>query len=725
MTDTLKNKGSNRESNRGVENSLKFISNKQRLLMLILIIILIISPLMLNPIDDAGAHIARIEYLQDNIQNLGIFGAMHSKVYFGMVRDAGYGYPMFYGDILLYPFATLLSLQKALGFDKQVGLDAYTLYRVVLSMQFIGVFFSSYIAANKFLKHHIEEIEIPYNVDRKDLQLLIGFLYTVMPYTIMNLHNQAYRIVATVIIPWVIYNAFEIYLQSDKRSVKRNTVWLAITMSLVILTHLIQAVYVSAVLIAFIIYEVIANGKLNVKAVIKYLTSAGICIVLVAQFIIPMLIALSSEVYAVSNTQYNLSGQYNTTLIGLFFPEWIVVTVLQILGIPDSEIIHYGQTGYYGFYYLILLIFGVKFIVPGIMTDGTEQQSKIDNRTQGLKLGLMCIAYTIVYAIICFTGAFQKLIEFTQFRYRLNTVFDCGLIYLIIKILLYNIEYTGILEKDKVTLNNSKNSGLNIQEKEIGKFNKERKNLLNYLVTIGYITIALQILYSSMLNIGRGELGIQVGGGGEYLVYNKLYDEYDENKVAALQYNTQNQIIDLTNYIDTFKDNENVEYLNKNGKIKEYTITNVQQTIKNLRNTTEKIINNREKETGRKVDEIQSISSNSLVLPINYYPGYEITITSDDSSRSIEVGNIDKVDLEKHFIDNGKDFKVSNLGLIQIDLTDSEINSQKIEVNVKYTGTTLDNITFIIQFITWVVVAIAIIWIEVDKRNKRIHIECN
>ena len=542
----------------------------------------------------------------------------------------------------------------------------------------------------------------------------------------MNLHNQAYRIAATVIIPWVIYNAFEIYLQSDKRSVKRNIVWLAITMSLVILTHLIQAVYVSVVLIVFIIYEVVTNEKLNTKAIKKYLASAGICVMLVAQFIVPMVIALQSGVYAVSNTQYNLSGEYNTTLIGLFFPEWIVVTVLQILGIPDSEIIHYGQAGYYGFYYLILLIFGVKFIVPGILTDGTEQQSKIDNRTQGLKLGLLCIAYTIVYVIVCFTGAFQKLIEFTQFRYRLNTVFDCGLIYLIIKILLYNIEYTGMLEKDKVTLNNSsKNSGLNIQEKEIDKFNKERKGLLNYIVTIGYITIALQILYSSMLNIGHGELGIQVGGGGEYLVYNKLYDEYDENRVAALQYNTQNQIIDLTNYIDTFKDNENVEYLNKNGKIKEYTITNVQQTIESLRNTTEKIVNNREKETGRKVDEIQAISSNSLVLPINYYPGYEITITSDNSSRSIEVGNIDKVDLGKHFIDNGKDFKVSNLGLIQIDLTDSEIKSQKIEVNVKYTGTTLDSITFIIQFIAWIVVAIAVIWIEVDKRNKRIHIEDN
>lgn len=78
--------------------------------MIAILFILFIVPLFLNPIDDAGAHIARIEYLADNIQNLGIFGALQSKVYFGMIRDAGYGYPMFYGDILLYPFAIILAI---------------------------------------------------------------------------------------------------------------------------------------------------------------------------------------------------------------------------------------------------------------------------------------------------------------------------------------------------------------------------------------------------------------------------------------------------------------------------------------------------------------------------------------------------------------------------------------------------------------------------------------
>ena len=699
---------------------LKFLSKKQRYLMITLVVILFIAQLVMKPLDDAGTHIARIEYLADNIQNLGIFEALRQKIYFGMLRDSGYGYPIFYGDILLYPFAIILCIQRVLGLDKSIEFDAYTIYKMLLAMQFIVVFFSSYKAANKFLKHHIQEIEIPYNVDRKDLQLLIGFLYTQLPYTVLNLSNQQCRIEAVIIIPWVVYNTFEIYLQSDKRSVKRNIVWLAITMSLVILTHLIQAVYVSVVLIVFIIYEIVVNEKLNTKAIKKYLVSAGICIMLVAQFIVPMMIALQSGVYAVSNTQYNLSGEYNTNLLGFLIPQWLYVVIMQVAGVPSEELNQYTQTGYYGFYYLILLVFGIKSIVNCIANDETEQQSIIDNRTCRMKIGLMCIAYQIVYMILNYTSAFSNILEFTQFRYRLNTIFDCGLIYLIIKILLYNIEYTGKLEKKTVYLRQcNQETGLEISEKEINKQNKERKHLVKYLIMLGYITVILQIIYCSILNTADMELSLQVGGGGEYLVYNELYDEYDEDAVAAIQYSTQGQVTDLVNYVEEFKNNKNVEYLNNNGKIREYAIDNVQWTIESLRNTTEKIINNREKETGRKVNEIQSVSNKSLILPINYYPGYKITITSDNSNRSIEVGDIDKVALKKHFIDTGKDFKVSNLGLIQVDLTDSEIKSQSLKVSVEYTGTNIGNITCVIQFISWIFILIAVGYIEYSLRKNR------
>lgn len=744
MTDTLKNKGSNRGSNRGIENSLKFISNKQRILMLMLVAILTISPLMLNPIDDAGAHIARIEYLQDNIQNLGIFGAMHSKVYFGMVRDAGYGYPMFYGDILLYPFAILLSLQKALGFDRQVGLDAYTLYRIVLSMQFLCVFLSAYLQAKKFFKYHMSQVEMPYNINIQDLQMLIGFLYVMMPYNVMNLHNQAYRIAATALLPWVIYNAFEIYLQTgknsktDKRSVKRNVIWLQITMTLVIMTHVISAVYVQVVLIIFIIYEVIMNRALNIRAIKRYLIAAGITILLSSFLIFPMFMALKSGIYTVSNSQYDLAGAYNTTLIGLFVPEWIYVLIAQLIGIPETEQLHYGAVGYYGFYYQLLLIYGIYAVLSGMLPDETAQTIREDNKAEKVELGTICIVYQIIYLIFNYTGIAQELIEFTQFRYRLNTIFDFGLIYLIIKILLHNLGAKPIAGVDNFA---GYNIGLSDTVADIDKYNRNRQIILNILICIAVITIQFSLFYSQVLNIGRGELGLQVGGGGEYLVYNDLYNNMETTSEYALHYGTAEQINDIADYIDQFKTSKNIEIKDVENEIntREYEISNISQTIQELNNTLDSIEENRQNLQGRKVQEIQNRWKNSLALPIIYYPGYRIEILSFDDSENIKdvetfltgykavdngVETYDK-DVETNAKDVETNIMVNNLGFIQLNLSDGLLNSQRIEVNVKYTGTTLDNITFIIQIITWIFVAIAVIQIEVDKRNKRIQIKDN
>lgn len=739
MTDTLKNKGSNRGSNRGIENSLKFISNKQRLLMLILIAILIISPLMLNPIDDAGAHIARIEYLQDNIQNLGIFGAMHSKIYFGMVRDAGYGYPMFYGDILLYPFAMLLSLQKALGFSESIGLDAYTIYKIFLSVQFLCVFLSAYLQAKKFFKYHMSQVEMPYNINIQDLQMLIGFLYVTMPYNVMNLHNQAYRIAATALLPWVIYNAFEIYLQTgknsktDKRSVKRNVIWLQITMTLVIMTHVISAVYVQVVLIIFITYEVIMNRELNIRAIKRYLIAAGITILLSSFLIFPMFMALKSGIYTVSNSQYDLAGTYNTTLIGLFIPEWMCVLIAQLMGIPETEQLHYGAVGYYGFYYQMLLIYGIYAAFSGMLSDETDQAIRENNKAEKTELGTVCIIYQIIYLIFNYTGIAQELIEFTQFRYRLNTIFDFGLIYLIIKILLHNL---GVKPIDGVDNFAGFNIGLSDTVEDIDKYNRNRQIILNILICIAVITVQLSLFYSQVLNIGRGELGLQVGGGGEYLVYNDLYNNMETTSEYALHYGTAEQINDIADYIDQFKTSENIEIKDVGNAIntREYEISNISQAIQELNNTLDSIEENRQNLQGRKVQEIQSRQKNSLALPIIYYPGYRIEILSFDDIKGVEtlitdykaVGNDVKAvdnDVEANDKDVETDVVVNNLGFIQLNLSDELLNNQKIEVNVKYTGTTLDSITFIIQFIAWIVVAIAVIQIEVDKRNKRIHIK--
>ena len=69
------------------------------------------------------------------------------------------------------------------------------------------------------------------------------------------------------------------------------------------------------------------NRELNIRAIKRYLIAAGITILLSSFLIFPMFMALKSGIYAVSNSQYDLAGAYNTTFIGLFVPEWIYVLI--------------------------------------------------------------------------------------------------------------------------------------------------------------------------------------------------------------------------------------------------------------------------------------------------------------------------------------------------------------------------------------------------------------
>ena len=436
--------------------------------------------------------------------------------------------------------------------------------------------------------------------------------------------------------------------------------------------------------------------------------------------------ALKSGIYAVSNSQYDLAGAYNTTLIGLFVPEWIYVLIAQLIGIPETEQLHYGAVGYYGFYYQLLLIYGIYAVLSGMLPDETDQTIREDNKAEKVELGTVCIIYQVIYLIFNYTGIAQKLIEFTQFRYRLNTIFDFGLIYLIIKILLHNLGAKPINGVDNFAGYND--VGLSDTVEDIDKYNRNRQIILNILICIAVITVQLSLFYSQVLNIGRGELGLQVGGGGEYLIYNDLYNNMETTSEYALHYGTAEQINDIADYIDQFKTSESIEIKDVGSVIntREYEISNISQEVQELNNTLDSIEENRQNLQGRKVQEIQSRQKNSLALPIIYYPGYRIEILSFDDIKG-NIKSVQTLVTGYKAVDNDVETNVviNNLGFIQLNLSDELLNNQKIEVNVKYTGTTLDNITFIIQFITWIVVAIAVIQIEVDKRNKRIHTECN
>lgn len=584
--------------------------------MTVLIYLVCISPLFLNPIDDAGAHIARLQGLVDNINQMGILGAARNwKIYFSMMHGAGYGYPMFYGDILLWPFALAMIGLENIGLLGRDSESAFLMYKVVLQISLWITFIQAYICQNKAIKNKLIKVTKK-SGDRvfsdKDLSFLIAFFYLMTPYIVMILHNQSYRVAAYGIVPWVIYNLVQILYRNGDRAGEREAIWiakhqclnilgLAVQMWLLLETHLITTLYVSIVL-AIIYLRYLIIDKSTVKEKLDKTIYVGIaavmCIILSFEFLTEMLNQLGAGYLVVSNTTNDLGQRYSTQLIGTFIPEWVVAQFGDITGLYDSQKIHFGSVGYIGFYYIGLIILGIMGIIQSKSEKSDSEAGTLDRIK---KLQLIQIVYSIIYFILMGTQIFQKLLEFTQFRYRLNTMLDIGLIC---------IGICWITSE--------------ISDKTINK-------IVKYILIIQSITVFGNVVYSSMLDIGRGDLSIQVGGGAEYLQFNSKYDIFEQTRDDyPLHYDVKDQVTDMLKYKQDFEDN--IETI---GYDYEYTVGDTGLTY----------WFDIDKTTLGWIEAIQGDSEKSLVVPVTYYKNiYKATIERVGQTEPVELA-INKSDL--------------------------------------------------------------------------------
>lgn len=625
--------------------------------MTVLIILVCVSPLFLNPIDDAASHIARLQSLVDNINQMGILGAARNwKIYFSMMHGSGYGYPMFYGDILLWPFALAMIWLENIGLLGRDSESAFLMYKVVLQISLWVTFIQAYICQSKAIKNKLIKVTKRDELgdkDRlfsdKDLSFLIAFFYLMTPYIVMTLHNQSYRVAAYGIVPWVIYNLIQILYKSDdkaseidKKAAKTgkyrclNIFGLAVQMWLLLETHLITTLYVSIVLmIIYVRYLIVDKSTVREKIdrTIYVGIAAVMCIILSFQFLTEMLKQLGAGYLVVSNTTNDLGQKYSTQLIGTFIPEWMVAQFGDITGIYDSQKIHFGSVGYVGFYYIGLIILGIV----GIVQSKSEKSSKIK------KLQIIQIIYSIIYFILMGTQIFQKLLEFTQFRYRLNTMLDIGLIC---------IGICWITSE--------------ISDKTVNK-------IVKYILIIQSITVFGNIAYSSMLDIGRGDLSIQVGGGAEYLQFNSNYDIFEWTRDDyPLHYDVKNQVTDMLKYKKDFEDN-----LETIGYDHEYTVGDTGLTYwfdidKTTLGWLEAIQDSNDEDGCEK----------NLVVPVTYYKGiYKATIEKVGTSEDIEREEQADLTINK-----------SDLGYCQIDGTDiqqvidKDPDGLRYRITIQYIG---------------------------------------
>lgn len=633
------------------------LSRQRKIWMMMLIVLVCVSPLFLNPIDDAASHIARLQGLVDNINQMGILGAARNwKIYFSMMHGSGYGYPMFYGDILLWPFALAMIWLENIGLLGRDSESAFLMYKVVLQISLWVTFIQAYICQSKAIKNKLIKVTKRDELgdkDRlfsdKDLSFLIAFFYLMTPYIVMTLHNQSYRVAAYGIVPWVIYNLIQILYKSDdkaseidKKAAKTgkyrclNILGLAVQMWLLLETHLITTLYVSIVLIIIYVRYLIID-KSTVREKIDRTIYVGIaavmCIILSFQFLTEMLKQLGAGYLVVSNTTNDLGQKYSTQLIGTFIPEWMVAQFGDITGIYDSQKIHFGSVGYVGFYYIGLIILGIV----GIVQSKSEKSSKIK------KLQIIQIIYSIIYFILMGTQIFQKLLEFTQFRYRLNTMLDIGLIC---------IGICWITSE--------------ISDKTVNK-------IVKYILIIQSITVFGNIAYSSMLDIGRGDLSIQVGGGAEYLQFNSNYDIFEWTRDDyPLHYDVKNQVTDMLKYKKDFEDN-----LETIGYDHEYTVGDTGLTYwfdidKTTLGWLEAIQDSNDEDGCEK----------NLVVPVTYYKGiYKATIEKVGTSEDIEREEQADLTINK-----------SDLGYCQIDGTDiqqvidKDPDGLRYRITIQYIG---------------------------------------
>ena len=628
------------------------LSGQQKIWMTLLIVIVCVSPLFLNTIDDAAAHIARLQGLVDNINQMGILGAIRNwKIYFSMMHGSGYGYPMFYGDILLWPFALALIGLENIGLLGRDSESAFLMYKVILQISLWLTFIQAYICQSKAIKNKLIKVTKTSGLDDKDnkvfsdkdLSFLIAYFYLMTPYIVMILHNQSYRVAAYGIVPWAIYNLVQILYRRDDKASRvdkhqcLNILGLAVQMWLLLETHLITTLYVSIVLmIIYVRYLIVDKSTVKEKIVrtIYIGIAAIICIVLSFRFLTEMLSQLGAGYLVVSNTTNDLGQKYSTQLIGTFIPEWIVAQFGDITGLYDSQKIHFGSVGYVGFYYIGLIILGIAGIVQSNSEAGKLNQIK--------KLQFIQIIYSIIYFILMGTQIFQKMLEFTQFRYRLNTMLDIGLICI----------------------------GICWITSEISK--KTINKIIKYILIIQLITVFGNIAYSSMLDIGRGDLSIQVGGGAEYLQFNSRYDIFEQTRDDyPLHYNVTGQVTDMLKYKQDFE--QNLETI---GYDHEYTVEDTGLIYWfDIDKTTLGWLESLQAGS----DEGGSSSDKSLVVPVTYYKViYKATIE--------KVGQTEQEELVELSINK------SDLGYCQIDdseiqqVIDKDPDGLRYRITIQYIG---------------------------------------
>lgn len=310
----------------------------------------------------------------------------------------GYAFPMFYGDLLLYPFALLNMIVESLGFN---------------SYWVMGLYFSLMSLASIFqFRYFLGKI-----YDR-DAVKLAQLLYVTMPYfNYFILRQAAGETVGWVLYPAIFYGFSKILnMKDDAKFDQTGYIILTTQMQLLILNHLISAYIVCQ---ALLIWQICRYKKIFKPGRIKTLlasavTTFGIC----SYFLIPMIEQLSKNYLVISNTVNDLYDPVQLSVGNLFLPSWFFKIIEVTTGFSQDILQANGFSPAY---------FGFLFLVVGQII--IKQKSKDSKKYVIMTIGLLFICTPLVRLT-------QPIFEKIQFPFRFLEILS----FLVLVFLLKNWE---------------------------------------------------------------------------------------------------------------------------------------------------------------------------------------------------------------------------------------------------------------------------------------------
>lgn len=264
--------------------------------------------------DDITFHLQRLDALAQEFR-LGIdWGNFPFRIYSATLDGYGYGSPLFYGDLFLYPFALLASW----------GVSVYAAYRLMLIAMLAG----AYLA----FRLMVREV----TGSTKGLGFSLGIFYAVLSTTLYSeiVGSCVGRGFVLVFAPLAVAGFYRVLFTERPRG------WLLLTVGAggTLLAHPLNIVLLLAVLLLML---AINWRHVSACAVRQILLSAGVAIVATLWYTLPMLEQMLSESLfvtssAVENGKTVLSD-FTVPLEGVVLPTQLRSSLLSHLGIDAPQ----------------------------------------------------------------------------------------------------------------------------------------------------------------------------------------------------------------------------------------------------------------------------------------------------------------------------------------------------------------------------------------------------